>query len=129
MDKWFWQIQSSTCPLCRYDVAASPADNEMNENDESLCFCLPTNTTISSSTTTLEDKQKLVDDLGLFTTVVLTGDIGDEKANKMALTFSKDRINAFGDNFDLIMAKALHARRARLTRQSSSFISIIDDEE
>ncbi len=118
MDQWFWRIHSSTCPLCRYDVAAGPANDNDNcvVNDDKCCH--QPNTTIC--------RRKSAENLNLLTEVVLTGEVSQEKSSSVF----NEQSSALGTNFDLIMAKALHARRARLARQwSSSFDSILDDEE
>lgn len=116
MDQWFWRIHSSTCPLCRYDVSSKPCEGD--END-AICICSPCES---------EQEFGTPKNLDLVTEVIFTAKGSHDNSGKLPLPFYMDPSNSFCDNFDLIMAKALHARRARLARDSS-FCSIIDDQE
>jgi len=132
MDQWFWKIQSSTCPLCRYDILAEhPCDDDEEEFDE-LEIDSEYYPYQHHNATTATDNHS-TDYLSLVTKVVLTGDMSEAKCEKLTDSLSWDGVNpAFGTNFDLIMAKALHARRARMAYEMNSSLMdsfILDNQD
>ena len=132
MDQWFWKIHSSTCPLCRYDVAAgNPCDDDDHEFDEEEVlereyydkWCHHATEKRNNGSHLAATSNNSTDYLSLVTKVVLTGDMIDAKCEKISDSLACDGVNAtFGTNFDLIMAKALHARRARMAYETSSLM-------
>jgi hypothetical protein len=97
---WFDRVQSTTCPLCRYDLA-QPEDIG-DEQEEHCC------NSASGSYNQPSDATSSLD-----------GSLRDE-----VIVSTRSSPTALSSNFDLIMAKTLQATRARREREekmSSSF--------
>jgi hypothetical protein len=112
--QWFGRKHSTTCPLCRYDVAAASSRTTKSQQEEE-CPAAP------------EAIRRLA-------TIQVANTTGKNAVSSFVETKARHAA-AISNNFELIMAKTLHARRAMLMdmRQTgswgSSSFSELDDND